>query len=227
MQACIDAQWGACQGQVLPAPESCQNPGQDNDCDGEPDDIESLGKPCIDSQQQGQCRMGTMQCSGSTPLPVCVGRNPEPEQCDPLDHNCNGNPYDGIDLNSNQTCGDCQTQCSGAQMCCSGGCRSPSFFAENDEHCGACNNRCGALEFCCQGTCVRSGGILPPILLGGPTQGEMCRCETTCGRDQVCCFDKCVDLDNDPQNCGFCGNRCSNDDVSSEPACRDGGCLSP
>jgi len=90
--------WSACQGEVLPAAESCQSPF-DDDCDG------TVNESCSCSSQQGQpcyggspstrgvgiCHGGTVACDlfGNV---SCQGQQlPLPEDCTtPEDENCNG-----------------------------------------------------------------------------------------------------------------------------------------
>lgn len=92
-----------CSGEVLPSPEVCD--GVDNDCNGSVDDniqqVSCYSGPA-GTEWVGLCQEGTSACvNGAT---VCNGEVvPTTEQCDGLDHNCNGiigdippNPcYDG------------------------------------------------------------------------------------------------------------------------------------
>lgn len=95
-QTCMSSGvWGDCQGQILPAPESCDN--QDNDCNGKIDDGES-GKPLtrtcysgpVTTRKQGECKEGRQTCSKGK-WEACSGEKlPQIEQCSGKDDNCDG-----------------------------------------------------------------------------------------------------------------------------------------
>jgi hypothetical protein len=90
--------WSACQGEVLPAAESCSSPF-DEDCDGVVNEGCSCsgqqGLPCYggssETQGVGICHGGTIGCDlfGNV---VCQGQQlPLPENCStPADEDCNG-----------------------------------------------------------------------------------------------------------------------------------------
>jgi hypothetical protein len=116
-QTCVAGQWGACVGQVLPTPESCD--GVDNDCDGQVDD------------GLGTISCGVGQCGRTAPACVaghagtCVPGAPSPEVCDGLDNDCdgvadNGNPGGGVACSTGKlgVCAAGTTSCaSGAVVC--------------------------------------------------------------------------------------------------------------
>jgi hypothetical protein len=203
-QRCQNKIWGLCQSQVLPRPETCANPGVDDDCNGVKDDVSGLGNPCIDNTQKGICRDGTTSCAGGNPLPVCVTMQPQQELCDTIDQDCDGNPIDGFDLSSDsQNCGQCGNACAKDQTCCGGTCLSLLDMQTDLKNCGACGNVCGAGQYCCQAKCLNGPSVRP---IGG--FDALCKCSQDCG-DKSCCVTQCVDMLNDQHNCGGCANDCT------------------
>lgn len=70
------------------------------------------------------------------------------------------------------------------------------------------------------GGTVDGGGSGGGVGSGGAGGGPAC--DTDCGPARECCDGTCVNLQNDPLNCGTCGRRCS-----AEPYCGDGECGIP
>lgn len=89
----ILGEWGVCENEVLPAPESCD--GKDNDCNGQVDD--GLG---VQSCGLGQCKVTVDLCSGGATQP-CVPKSPTPagETCDGTDDDCDGEVDEGCCVN--------------------------------------------------------------------------------------------------------------------------------
>ena len=83
--------WGACVDEQLPAPETCD--GEDNDCDGMADegaDGSPLSQDCNEGAGLGICKNGIELCETGT-WSECIGSvQPQPEQCDGLDNDCDG-----------------------------------------------------------------------------------------------------------------------------------------
>jgi hypothetical protein len=213
-QSCNSGTMGPCTSQSLPVAENCANQGKDDDCNGTLDDVKGLGEPCTDTTAHGTCRAGTLQCSPGATSPVCVGGDPSPELCDTIDQDCDGNPVNGFDLNSQQRCGSCDVGCSDTQMCCGGVCVAIDSLDSDEANCGGCGSACGSLQYCCEGNCYNptwSSWNQPPPQANCCTQ--------SCG-SLTCCGTVCADLVSDLANCGACGNACP----EGTKACRSGQC---
>jgi hypothetical protein len=124
-QTCASGGWSACQGQVLPAQETCD--GVDNDCSGTIDD-NVPPKSCYNGPSgtagKGVCKAGNQTCSNGA-WGSCQGESlPSSEVCDGLDNDCNGTVDDGIAAKSCYT-GPSGTQgvgpCKGGSQTCSNG----------------------------------------------------------------------------------------------------------
>jgi hypothetical protein len=208
-QTCEGSAWGECRGQTLPSAETCQNPDEDNDCNGVEDDVPGRGQPCIASSEQGECRNGTLECTDASE-PECVAGEANDEICDELDQDCDGDPINGFDLNTSELhCGGCNRECSSSDTCCNGTCVDPDDFQKDEENCGACGISCGAGRYCCQGECLSATGPMNPE----------CMCASDCG-DKACCGDNCRNLETDKSNCGACGRKCGRDEDCVSGTCR-------
>jgi protein-arginine deiminase len=100
--------WGACQGDVTPAPESCLTP-EDDDCDGLTNEggagcvcAPGSSEPCYTgpagTQNVGICQGGTRQCNAQgTGWGGCAGEvTPTTESClTPDDDDCDGQTNEG------------------------------------------------------------------------------------------------------------------------------------
>ncbi|MGI5862952.1 MAG: MopE-related protein, partial [Myxococcales bacterium] len=89
-QTCAAGEWGACEGQTLPAAESCN--ALDDDCDGEVD--EDLARACYTgpagTEGIGLCANGTQTCTFGH-WGDCQGEVlPVAESCNALDDDCDG-----------------------------------------------------------------------------------------------------------------------------------------
>jgi hypothetical protein len=104
MTAGTSSTWGACTGQVLPAPDRCD--GRDTDCNGtidsacacRPGETRGCYGGAASTRGVGVCRDGSQTCNplpaGGSSWTTCAGeRGPEAPACDGLDHECNGMPY--------------------------------------------------------------------------------------------------------------------------------------
>jgi len=217
-QRCSAGVLGQCLEQRLPEPESCTNQGRDDDCNGTLDDVPGLGSACIDDTRQGDCRNGLLQCQPDVAAPLCVGRQPTREMCDPIDQDCDGNPINTFDLNSPASCGSCDVRCPAMQVCCGGRCLAREVIATDPQHCGACNAACGSNQYCCQGKCLNQPGMVTT----GPGAEDVsaCACENDCGA-KACCGTHCVDLIKDGHHCGACGYACGPDQECKGGTCEN------
>jgi len=112
-------------------------------------------------------------------------------------------------LSPTGTTGYCVCQNTGWTLCTGVGCTD---LTSNPNSCGSCNNRCASGQICCNGVCVGSTGTS-----NCGTCGNICS-----GINPRCCQNKCVDVDNDPLNCGSCLQSCAKNSF-----CCAGKCIPP
>jgi hypothetical protein len=123
-------------------------------------------------------------------------------------------------------------------ICCEGGCGCPKDkeccntasgvacvdLKTDPKNCGSCGKVCsGPNASCVGGTCCSPGGARSGA--SGSALGAMFAAQATlcCPEGQTECAGGCVDLSTDPDNCGRCGNLCSQGDTCVNGSCQSGG----
>ena len=135
--------------------------------------------------------------------------------------------------------------CAADNICCGNTC-----IKETDANCGTCGNRCSEGSHCSDGmcicpatgtycalTCIATGCVdtlTNPNHCGGENiacqGGEVCDngvCSTSCSYELENCDGRCIDLENNVDNCGACGNACAKPDATnnvSRSYCLNGTC---
>ena len=172
-------------------PELCDPNGQDEDCDGlvNEDWSEVLGQPC--RVGEGACeREGAMICDEANHLAtICSATpgEPQPEQCNNIDDDCNGEIDNG--LREPMTCGEGACQAQGERVCRNGewipGCHP---IPPTPEICDGVDNDCdGEIDeglreptTCGEGACQARGervchnGAWVPVCMPGQPAPEIC-----------------------------------------------------
>ncbi len=94
-ETCADAEWGECEGEITPSPETCN--GFDDDCDGNVDEGPGGGPMvlrCYEgpdlTEGVGLCHGGTSACEIGVFGPCFDQVVPVAETCDTLDNDCDG-----------------------------------------------------------------------------------------------------------------------------------------
>ena len=136
--------------------ETCNN--RDDDCDGLFDESLGVLGSCPTGTNTGECNIGNLMCVGGTP--TCVGAiGPSPELCDVLDQDCDGNPTNGFNLNTDpQNCGGCGNVCNLSVQHAFAGCGgNPAMCTVAACQTGYHNNNGIVSDGCEFGPCTISG----------------------------------------------------------------------
>ena len=178
--------------------ETCENRGIDNDCDGDPEDVDLLNKECL-TGASGICATGRLECVDTRLL--CVAENePGVESCDnqESDDNCDGVLDNILGLNSQCVAefafGVCRVghkQCDGVILSCIPDIE-PGSLAED----------CNLADDDCDGEIDEGFDFSTEVSNCGD-------CFTECSEEQSCCVGYCASLGTDRSNCGECGLNCA------------------
>jgi hypothetical protein len=143
----------------------------------------------------------TAQTAGDCQRSVCDGSGGVTSQDDNADVPASaGECKVGTCINGNPSQGNAEL----GSVCSTGFCNFEGICSE----CGL-NSNCPTGEICCQSACQ-------------PSNNQNCGCQgLVCGETEVCHDDdECVEIGNDPNNCGAVNNECT-----SGFACCDGTCI--
>jgi hypothetical protein len=159
---CDEGGLTACEG-PLASPEICD--GEDNDCNGTPDDITPF--PCPITNAFGTCQ-GVTVCQAGSPDPVCSGREASTELCNDIDDNCNAATDEaGCDDNlscTTDTCvggGNCQHTLNPGACLIAGACWSNNQYNPQSA-CQQCNTSQSTTAWTqAPNTCIIGGQCYP------------------------------------------------------------------
>ena len=148
------------------------------------------------AMQGDECAVGLTDCGG-----FCVDLFSDGDNCGACGNVC---PYYPEIFNCEG--GVCVPPSCAPLTNCGGLCAD---LLSDSLHCGACGVACAAGQACQFGVCTASSAAPPSSL--------------TCAPGLTDCFNFCVDLSFDPNNCGACGIACSSGGICTFGVCSVGG----
>jgi hypothetical protein len=186
MRACVDGRLGPCQGSTTPRSETCDNEGSDDDCDGDPDDVEGRETSCVLASwlAANSCDgQGAWRCVKGMRSLACVALRPRGgESCNRQDDDCDSKIDEDFDLTKDHAnCGACGVSCNAQELCCAGACVARDKTTGNG--CPMCDktNQCVNATTCCDGSCRDL-----------KTDRAHCgACGVACRDGQMCCNGMC------------------------------------
>ena len=223
LQGCSGGKWGACNGQVTPVTETCDN--KDNDCDGTTD--ESVFQTCYTGSPKtagvGECRTGYQVCNAGVFGGTCNGQvTPSTEQCDNKDNDCDSEIDEGLALG----CYSGQPQHHGVGECTSGtrSCNLGTW--------GACSGSvlpvsevCDGKDNDCDGTPDNGTSLCTNGNVCAGSAGCRCNGQSPCngGAYDMCCpGTTCQNLYASTEHCGACWISCGANESCSAGRCQCG-----
>lgn len=192
-------------------------------CRGKICGSDGCGNTCGNGCEDGQvCNADGTAClctAESCPDGCCSNGPGNPGTC-----HASGNATCGL---NGAECRDCTpgTVCDSAGICtctpetCAGGCcdgeAGACFSPPTADHCGVNGETCfacPAVETCLIAICDPVAGCTAQEANNQQTPG----CD---GPGELCCSGFCHDLQTDPDNCGFCGNVCNENEICANGKC--------
>ncbi len=195
----------------------------------DPNHFDYKGQNCMDFILKENRAFVCEKTEGCKPT-VCnadeyVKRDSDGECIKNDQYNCGG---EGIECSADETCvlGECLKNCTKGYIRC---------YVKNEGM--SCIDPQGHEEFCgAKGQCLSDdendenyrGKVCDAGMHCVDGECVLLKCGTEDNSNEVACGGKCVDITQDPLNCGGCGNNCANHRpayVSDVMACEDGKCV--